>query len=107
MSKIEFKKDDNIDELLSSKKVTLLQFSAEWCGPCKMLGPIIDELSVDNTDKNVTVAKINVEENQALAMKYGVRGIPTVIIFKDGEEQTRKVGVGPKSEFQSIIDGLL
>ena len=102
-----FKKDDNIDELLSSKKVTLLQFSAEWCGPCKMLGPIIDELSVDNTDKNVTVAKINVEENQALAMKYGVRGIPTVIIFKDGEEQTRKVGVGPKSEFQSIIDGLL
>jgi thioredoxin 1 len=107
MSKIEFKKDDNIDELLSSKKVTLLQFSAEWCGPCRMLGPIIDELSVDNTDNDVTVAKINVDQNQELAVKYGVRGIPTVIIFKDGEEQTRKVGVTPKSEFQTIIDGLL
>lgn len=107
MSKIEFKKDDNIDELLSSKKVTLLQFSAEWCGPCRMLGPIIDDLSKENEDKDVTVAKINVEENQQLAVKYGVRGIPTVIIFKDGEEQTRKVGVGSKSEFQTIIDGLL
>ena len=72
-----------------------------------MLGPIIDELSTDNVDKDVTVAKINVEENQTLAMKYGVRGIPTVIIFKDGEEQTRKVGVASKSEFQTIIDGLL
>lgn len=107
MSKIEFKKDDNIDELLSNKKITILQFSAEWCGPCRMLGPIIDELSEDNAGKDVTVAKINVEENQELAIKYGVRGIPTVVIFKDGEEQTRKVGVGSKSEFQTIIDGLL
>lgn len=107
MSKIEFKKDDNIDELLSSKKVTILQFSAEWCGPCRMLGPIIDELSEDNAGKDVTIAKINVEENQELAIKYGVRGIPTVIIFKDGEEQRRKTGICSKSEFQTIIDGLL
>ncbi len=107
MSKIEFKKDDNIDELLSSKKVTLLQFSAEWCGPCRMLGPIIDELSTENTGKDVTIAKINVEENQELAIKYGVRGIPTVVIFKDGEEQSRKVGVASKADYQTIIDGLL
>jgi thioredoxin 1 len=72
-----------------------------------MLGPIIDELNGDNIGKDVTIAKVNVEENQELAVKYGVRGIPTVIIFKDGEEQTRKVGVGSKSEFQTIIDGLL
>jgi thioredoxin 1 len=72
-----------------------------------MLGPIINELNEDNIGKDVTIAKVNVEENQELAVKYGVRGIPTVIIFKDGEEQTRKVGVASKSEFQTIIDGLL
>ena len=97
----------NVDETLKTKKVTVLDFWAPWCGPCRMLGPIIDDLSKENEDKDVTVAKINVEENQQLAVKYGVRGIPTVIIFKDGEEQTRKVGVGSKSEFQTIIDGLL
>lgn len=97
----------NVDETLKEKKVTVLDFWAPWCGPCRMLGPIIDELSTDNVGKDVTIAKINVEENQELAIKYGVRGIPTVVIFKDGEEQTRKVGVGSKSEFQTIIDGLL
>jgi thioredoxin 1 len=107
MSKVVFKKDDNINELLSTKKVSVLQFSAEWCGPCRTLGPIIDQLSEDNVDKDVIIAKINVDENQELAVKYGVRGIPTVIILKDGEEQSRKVGVTEKSEFQSIINGLL
>jgi thioredoxin 1 len=97
----------NVEEALTQKKVTVLDFWAPWCGPCRMLGPIIEELSVDNTGKDVTVAKINVEENQELAMKYGVRGIPTVVIFKNGEEQTRKVGVASKPEFQTIIDGLL
>ena len=97
----------NVDETLKQKKVTVLDFWAPWCGPCRMLGPIIDELNGDNIGKDVTIAKVNVEENQELAVKYGVRGIPTVIIFKDGEEQTRKVGVGSKSEFQTIIDGLL
>jgi thioredoxin 1 len=98
---------DNVDETLKTKKITVLDFWAPWCGPCKMLGPIIDDLSRENEGKDVTVAKINVEENQQLAIKYGVRGIPTVIILKDGEEQTRKVGVSSKAEFQTIIDGLL
>jgi len=99
--------ENNVEEALKTKKITVLDFWAPWCGPCRMLGPIIDELNSDNADKDVTVAKINVEENQSLAVKYGVRGIPTVVIFKDGEEQTRKVGVASKSEFQTIIDGLL
>jgi thioredoxin 1 len=97
----------NVEEALKQKKVTVLDFWAPWCGPCRMLGPIIDELSADNNSKDVTVAKVNVEESQELALKYGVRGIPTVIIFKNGEEQTRKVGVASKLEFQTIIDGLL
>ena len=97
----------NVEEALKQKKVTVLDFWAPWCGPCRMLGPIIDELSADNNGRDVPVAKVNVEENQELAIKYGVRGIPTVVIFKNGEEQTRKVGVASKSEFQTIIDGLL
>lgn len=98
---------NNVEAALKEKKITVLDFWAEWCGPCRMLGPIIDELSVDYAGKDVTIAKINVEENQNLAIKYGVRGIPTVIIFKDGEELTRKVGVGSKTEYQTILDGLL
>jgi len=98
---------NNVEEALKEKKVTVLDFWAPWCGPCRMLGPIIDELSNDNSGKDVTIAKINVDENQGLALKYGVRGIPTVIVLKEGEEKTRKVGFTSKAEFQSIIDGLL
>ena len=97
----------NFEEVLKEKNITMLDFWAPWCGPCRMLGPIIDELSTENTGKDVTIAKINVEENQELAIKYGVRGIPTVVIFKDGEEQSRKVGVASKADYQTIIDGLL
>jgi thioredoxin 1 len=97
----------NVEEALKEKKVTVLDFWAPWCGPCRMLGPIIDELSNDNSGKDVTIAKINVDENQDLAVKYGVRGIPTVVVLKEGEEKTRKVGFTSKAEFQSIIDGLL
>ena len=98
---------NNVEEALKEKKVTVLDFWAPWCGPCRMLGPIIDELSNDNSGKDVTIAKINVDENQGLAVNYGVRGIPTVIVLKEGEEQTRKVGFTSKAEFQTIIDGLL
>jgi thioredoxin 1 len=97
----------NVEEALKEKKITVLDFWAPWCGPCRMLGPIIDELSNDNSGKDVTIAKINVDENQDLAVKYGVRGIPTVVVLKEGEEKTRKVGFTSKAEFQSIIDGLL
>ena len=97
----------NVEEALKEKKVTVLDFWAPWCGPCRMLGPIIDELSNDNSGKDVTIAKINVDENQDLAVKYGVRGIPTVVVLKEGEEKTRKVGFTSKADFQSIIEGLL
>jgi len=98
---------NNSEELLSQKKVTVLDFWAEWCGPCRMLSPIIDQLSADNEGKDVSIIKVNVDKNQDLAAKFGVRGIPTVVVLKDGEEKTKMVGFKEKSEYQSIIDGLL
>ncbi len=97
----------NIEDVLKEKSVTVLDFWAPWCGPCRMLVPVIDTLSTEYDGKDVTIAKINVEENQELAAKYAVRGIPTVLIFKDGEVVERKVGVEPKANYESAINALL
>lgn len=96
--------DGNITETLNSNKITLVDFWAPWCGPCRMLGPIIEDLAKDNTD--VTIGKVNVDENSESAVKYGVRGIPTMIFFKDGEVVDKIVGVKSKAELQAKIDSL-
>ena len=100
---------ENFEEVLKEKNITLLDFWAPWCGPCKMLGPIIDELHNDYTGKNITIGKINVDENGTLGGKYNVRAIPTVIFLKDGVEVegTKLVGPKTKAEFQAVIDKLL
>lgn len=101
---------DNFEEtVLKSEVPVLIQFSAEWCGPCRMLGPIIDKLSVDNEGNNIKIVKINVDESSDLASKYGVRGIPCVIALKDGVEVqgSRKTGVQPVIEYQNLIDSLV
>jgi len=89
---------DNFDNEISSSNIpVLVDFWAEWCGPCKMLGPILEEISKDLKDK-LQVVKVNLDENQDLAMKYSIRSIPTLLLFKEGELIDTKVGLLPKSD---------
>lgn len=81
----------------------MVDFWASWCGPCQTLGPIVDTLAGENSGK-IAVGKVNVDENKGLAVKYGVRGIPTLLFFKEGQEVKRIVGVQSKGQLQQVID---
>ncbi len=99
--------DANFEEtVLKSDKPVLVDFWAAWCGPCRMVGPIIDEVSEEYTDKAV-VGKMDVDANQEFAAKYGVRNIPTVLVFQNGEVVGRQVGVAPKNAYTDALDALL
>ena len=87
--------DNNFSEIIGGEKPVLVDFWAEWCGPCKMIGPMIDELSAEYEGKAV-IAKVNVDHNSALSVKYGIRNIPALMIFKNGEVVDRIIGVQPK-----------
>jgi thioredoxin 1 len=99
--------DATFDEVvLKSNKPVVVDFWAAWCGPCRMVGPVIDEVATEYDGKAV-VGKVDVDANQEFAAKYGVRNIPTVLIFQNGEVVGRQVGVAPKKTYTDAIDALL
>ena len=90
-------------DVIKSDVPVVVDFWAEWCGPCKMIGPSLEELSDEMGDK-VKIVKVNIDENNETAIKYGVRSIPTLILFKDGEAASMKVGAAPKSDLSKWIN---
>jgi len=95
--------DANFEELvLKSEKPVLVDFWAEWCGPCRMVGPIVEEIAKEY-DGQAVVGKVNVDENQGVAAQFGIRNIPTLLVFKNGEIVDKQVGVAPKN----VLEGKL
>ena len=92
------------NDVLNSKKPVVVDFWAEWCGPCRMIAPALEELSTELGEK-VTIAKINIDENPGVPQKYGVRGVPTLMIFSQGQVAATKVGALPKSKIKEWIVG--
>ncbi len=99
--------DANFDEtVIRSEKPVLVDFWATWCGPCRMVGPIVEELSNDYDGKAV-IGKVDVDSNPETAAKFGIRNIPTLLFFKDGEVVDKQVGAAPKQTFAAKLDALM
>ena len=96
--------DDSFEqEVLQSEMPVLIDYWAEWCGPCKMIAPVLDEVASEYADK-IRVAKLNIDENPATPPKYGIRGIPTLMLFKNGEVEATKVGAVSKAQLIAFLD---
>ncbi len=105
--KIVYLSDDSFEnDVLKADGVVLVDFWAEWCGPCKMIAPILDDIAEEYEGK-VTVAKLNVDQNNISPAKYGVRGIPTLLLFKNGEIAATKVGAMSKTQLKEFVDAQL
>ena len=102
MSVLKITGDNFQEEVLKSDKIVLIDFYADWCGPCRMMAPIIDQIAEEMVDK-IKVGKVNVDENQELAMEYGVMSIPTIVIIENGEVKNTLVGVRDKNEIKEML----
>jgi len=99
--------DDNFEsEVLKAEGPVLVDYWAEWCGPCKMIAPVLEEIAKEYAGK-IKIAKLNIDENPGTPPKYGIRGIPTLMLFKNGNVEATKVGAVSKSQLSAFIDGNL
>ena len=98
--------DDNIKEIIESGKPVVIDFWAEWCGPCRMVSPIVEELAEEVSGK-VEIGKLNVDDNIQTPNEYGIRNIPTILFFKDGKMVDKQIGATPKASLKAKVEALL
>lgn len=96
--------EESFNEALASSRLMMVDFWATWCGPCRMLGPVIEQLAEEYEDKDVIIGKVDVDEDPELARRYGVMQIPTVLLLRNGEELAREIGAKPMETYTDLLD---